>query len=580
MSKRKHSEAGTARKRRRVQESSSPNMICVICLCELAANDVHSHYLQYHSELMIEEEKSIKLRHVISAVTLSGNTDIDLLADGDCKMDYGDDGVLRTKLEALSESAKRKREMRRIPEKRIEFGSIPRFTLDSTTILNLNCQTAPDPVQYGLHKERHKKGTLSDGDGARSGFTSVWSQGRSVNDEAVSGPRVPRIATATRQMTVGEGQRGTLQSMMESLTRWQSNEHPLGGLVPDDMIPNDLAQCQSLIKMLFEQLWNSRAICDEQMMCIEYQNVIDAGNRMQIAFILKALKERHHDIYLDLYRRLQLDAEWRKWKKFRESDRRVSELKQRIERLCRSEEALRCQNRGDAVTRMTALQRDLILDLKEAQSAHVQRHGLTLKRVRRENGREEHRVDVAEDGVRGGPSGRDRDWSGERGDESLETVKSKDADRDSGGGGDVEEEDDGEWAVTAAHLIKELEGEMDVEEIKSKLKASGYRSEFEVLNDLLQRENGNGKRIRAQFTSLFGKLEDWGCRSLIGWCQSNKFYNLCPKVKSSRICGRSFIKLASNMDTLKRRFSGLTSPQVTQLYNRIRCYLEDSLSIL
>merc|ERR1719273_1831341 len=123
------------------------------------------------------------------------------------------------------------------------------------------------------------------------------------------------------------------------------------------------------------------------MMCIKYQNVIDAGNRMQISFILNALKKHHGDIYRDLYQQLQGEPEWRKWKEMRMNDRKINDLRQQIARIRSNEEALRCKKSDEQ--KIGEMQRDIILNLAEAQSATIQRYGLSLERVCSELGRNE-----------------------------------------------------------------------------------------------------------------------------------------------------------------------------------------------
>merc|ERR1712032_1527795 len=107
----------------------------------------------------------------------------------------------------------------------------------------------------------------------------------------------------------------------------------MGGLLSDDVIPTKLSECQSLLKVLFEQLWNARNICDEQRRCIEYQNTIDTGNRMQLQFILHSLKRDHSAIYGQLFRQLEEDEEWKRWKEVRVNDRQIGQLRQRIHQI-------------------------------------------------------------------------------------------------------------------------------------------------------------------------------------------------------------------------------------------------------
>ena len=566
---------------------------------------MYPHYSRYHPELIINEENTIKLRNVISAVTLRGSTDINLLGDTETKIGYGDDGPLKAKLESLWMSARRES----VAKKPIQFGSIPRFdfTLDlaramrslegtgsamatatdsavginepnmmGDQTLNLNCETGPDPMPYSMQK---KKQTVLQRVGSRSERKQTAARSKEQNDSVST---MPHVATGAPLMIRGGGNEPNYQWIIDSVKKFESNRHDLSRLLSDDMIPSDVSQCQSLIKVLFEQLWNSRAICDEQMMCIEYHNVIDAGNRMQISFILNALKKNHSAIYRDLYRQLQNDPDWRKWKEMRLNDRKINDLRLKIERIRRSEEILRRRKRRENESKISDLQMETILNLKDAQSAHTQRYGLSLKRVSSEltkNKKED--TDRDRDSKLKGKSSVDDILASSVVENNIERLRSSmPGNRPSMEmKQDGPDEDDEKWMETIKRFLGEFEGEMDLAEIKEKLADSRYCSEFDVLNDILQLEHGNAQHIKSRFCSYFGNLVDWGYKRLISWCQTNKFYNLCQKIRSKKVCGRTFIQIVTNINSVKRFFNNLTSPQVIQLYNRINHYFEDSLSI-
>jgi len=606
MSKRKHADSTLPRKRRRLREHAhpAPNMICVICLCELAASDVYPHYSQYHSELMINAEDTIKVRKVISAVNLCDNSESSKFGDAGSKIGYGDNAILKVKLEALSERMRRSRKS--ASDKR-DLGTlnlvmrIPKFNLEvapssngkaavgtgsanmppaagrqldlqhlaQEQALNRHSQKISEPA-YSAQKLRHSQQAVN-----RRGRSLTTRKSAQDKDKraGVAQPRVGDICTAARPIIVGDGKQSCFDWLIESVRKFESSRHSLSRLLSDDIIPDDLSQCQSLIKVLFEQLWNSRAICDEQMMLIEYHNVIDAGNRMQISFILDSLKKHHSDIYNALYRQLQNDPAWRKWKEMRMNDGRIKTLRQNIELIRLNEEALRRKKKGLADGQMKELQTEAIRNLKEAQSAHIQRYGLSLKGPcneivgRRLQGKRPFAV--AEDDPRG------------CGQESVAVMRdSAESARQNAAGKEVAEEDDEKWMETIERFLEEFEGEMNLTEIKEKLADSRYCSEFDVLNDILQVDSArNAHHIKARFCSYFGNLGDWGFKRLISWCQTNKFYNLCQKIRSKKICGRKFIEIVTNINSVKRFFNNLTSPQVIQLYNRINHYFEDSLSI-
>mmetsp|Transcript_33828 Transcript_33828/g.54141 ORF Transcript_33828/g.54141 Transcript_33828/m.54141 type:complete len:457 (-) Transcript_33828:794-2164(-) len=143
-----------------------------------------------------------------------------------------------------------------------------------------------------------------------------------------------------------------------------------------------------------------------------------------------------------------------------------------------------------------------------------------------------------------------------------------------------EEQEDEKWIVLVKKLLNEFSTSMDLTEINEKLETRRYCSEFDVLNDMLCINKTNDlKAIKVRFCFYFGNLSDWSWKRLIKWCQTNKFYQICQKIRSKKINGSQFIDIVNNIQSVKRFFSNLTTPQVIQLYNRINHYFSDPLSI-
>jgi len=387
---------------------------------------------------------------------------------------------------------------------------------------------------------------------------------------------IPHIATsASSIISTPNEKQNKFESILRSLSKFESNTHSLSHLLSDSaVIPEDMLQCKLLIKILFEQLWNARKLCDEQILYIKYINMIDAGNRMQISFILNQLKEKHINIYNDLYQKIQLNPNWKNWKNLRFHDKKINDLRQNIQKIKQNQQILTNKNNKDYSRNIQDIQLNTIYNLENQQSAHIQKFDLSLNQKSNKIENDSFFTNY-EKKMRS-----EFDLS-----KALKSVDSINAPTHKAPKPDIvdlvdtKDEDDVAWMVTIKKLLKEFSATMDLTEINDKLESLRYCSEFDVLNDLLMMKVNNAQEIKLRFCYYFGNLSEWSFKRLIKWCQTYKFYTICKKIRSNKINGKEFIDIVTNITSVRRFFNNLTSPQIIQLYNRINKYFEDALSI-
>ena len=341
------------------------------------------------------------------------------------------------------------------------------------------------------------------------------------------------------------------EAIVHSLFKFEQNSHDLSHLLGGSgVIPSDLSQCKLLIKILFEQLWNARKVCDEQQQFIAYMNQIDAGNRMQLSFILKELKERHLPIYMKCYEKLQANESWQHWKKMRLNDQKIKELKQNIERIKENHQALNRKMEGNCAQNVQSMQMQTIYNLKNEQAAAIQKFDLKLNEQINSNQDESDddegnnnlfgrsKIDLSQalksvdsinissinikaprpeyvDLIKDNKEGEDEDE-----DEGDEDDDDDDEDGD-------EDEDDDEWIDSIKKFLSDINRKiprLDLSEIVERLDSLRYCSEFDVLNDVLNEINNEShvKQVKVRFVQHFGNLSQ-----LISFFSFLCIYSIC-----------------------------------------------------
>eukprot|EP01084_Bolivina_argentea_P302312 521801_1 len=341
--KRKYAEAMNVPRKKR-------KLVCVICLSEMPSQSLHEHYSKYHNELLVPTTS--KFNNVIQKCSETSNNMDDNTKQ--TELLYGDNETLRLKLNVIKKN--------KLKQKQIKF-NVPIFELHSNSNSNSNNaitnHSEDDHYKKKKKKRKHKK---------RKKRKKDKDNGKVKEDELtdIANHSIPYNATG-------------YESILNSLKKFEDNSHSLSYLLLEPtMFPSDISQCKLLIKILFEQLWNARKICDEQILFIKYLNMMDTGNRMQIQFILNQLRQRHQDVYNELYAKLQSNVAWQNWKnlaRLKANDDKINELKQNIEKIKQKQVQLNDEMYGD----VNEMQRAAIYNLKNEQSARIQKYHLSLK---------------------------------------------------------------------------------------------------------------------------------------------------------------------------------------------------------
>eukprot|EP01084_Bolivina_argentea_P011629 21733_1 len=264
--------------------SNNTKMVCVICLSEMPSQSLHEHYSKYHNELLVSTTS--KFSNVIQKCNdlynNNNNTDNEELDIKQKKKLYGDKDKFRLKLDLLHKNRhknpdknrdknrhkNRHKNKTKIKNKKIEF-NVPRFELNNMKNMNNNKE---EKLTEFFNKLIPNIGTSVDSlilDNSMNGINNNSNNDNNNNNN----------------------NNNKYKSIINSLIGFDTNKHELSYLLSNvEKLNISNSEYKLLIKILFEQLWNARIICDEQILYIKYINMIDIGNRMQISFMLNQLK--------------------------------------------------------------------------------------------------------------------------------------------------------------------------------------------------------------------------------------------------------------------------------------------------
>merc|ERR1712228_400557 len=336
--------------------------------CLISTEQIHSHYLKYHPELLTGCKSS-------AFKTVSSKYNAFNQKEDTSKAYFGDNEEYRSKLEKLHRKTMNNTKDKNIAQKPIKF-NVPRFEL-KTNINNFNQIQNVNIINTKKYKKKSKKKKK------RKRHHRELSEDNKIANQLtdISLKTMQNTSTLNKNSIFFDGLKKNeiknpkekYEAIIHSLFRFEQNTHDLSHLL------GSLGKIESpmlMIKILFEQLWNARKVCDEQQQFIHFMNQIDAGNRMQLSFILNYLKEGHRPIYMKCYEQLQANSDWKNWKKMRLNDEKIKELKQNIQRIKENQQALN-KKRGQSIN-VNEMQMKSIYNLKNLQSAAIQKFDLTL----------------------------------------------------------------------------------------------------------------------------------------------------------------------------------------------------------